>query len=413
MIKSKSRYNVSWNLQWLGSFPISKASLENVSKKLDAFTSNYKDGSFPVQMTISLLGVIVSKASDRKALALNHKLGRICCVVGRPELQQIAYITRESSDKRYKRQCHVFQTFTFQQVNEIEGVFSRAFHAIALFNNNVPTHLASNADGPPRCSININPALEASMMTTCDDTNQTFSMRRTISQDDNESYKSKLFSAITRSIGCSSKKTFNITPHPLLTQYESLGDIKEVEPEKEILGDLVYNDSLNEKIYPVSDHLDNALKSTGYFVHNRSKKTIEKMLLSKVVGAFLLTYSQSMRHCLTLSVNTGNLKDGNSNSVRNFVIFRNENGFKIKGSDTYHQSISALITYLSVIPDVVPIAIVFLEWGSAFLKTSTPNVNRSLTSTPTPSSCTKQSSAIPSYVKRYGIKNEYSKPIII
>lgn len=63
----------------------------------------------------------------------SHSLRKVECVIGRKETYQIAYITRDpllrnGTDSTNCKQCHVFQTDSAFEVEEIEAVLSNAFH---------------------------------------------------------------------------------------------------------------------------------------------------------------------------------------------------------------------------------------------------------------------------------------------
>uniref|UniRef100_A0A0N5C8X0 SH2 domain-containing protein n=1 Tax=Strongyloides papillosus TaxID=174720 RepID=A0A0N5C8X0_STREA len=509
-----SSYTLNYSIEWLGSFPISKASLENVAKKLDSFILAQNNESLPVQLTISLLGVKVTKASDYKVIALQHSLRRICCVVGRPEVLQVAYITRETHDRKHRRVCHVFQTSTVEQALEIESILSKAFQAIALFNSQIPQYskqsdeIVSGIISAPRCNINLNPALEETIISANGDVSaatlfkqpyncsQSRSSRYTTStqgqfnfdqikdskftpfkennvtsitpssikpqrqlstvkiftkffggtssgnniQGGNEKASKtedsetplrppvlkrksnkRLFSSIARSIS-GTKKTKTSTVSEVMANFyrknnekgEKIEDGNEsFDPytlKPEILGELVYNEKIDEMVYPITEYLDKRLKATRYFVVNRSKKSIEKALQIRSIGAFLITYSSSVKHCLTISIHTGFLDDNISSLVRHYVIIRNEKGFKIRGSSRHHDTIPTLVTYHSVDKEILPVPLVFLDWPDELLKKGSPKKNKSITSTPI--SCIRESEQYDNY-KSFKMTKSCLKPVVI
>uniref|UniRef100_A0A0K0E5N3 SH2 domain-containing protein n=1 Tax=Strongyloides stercoralis TaxID=6248 RepID=A0A0K0E5N3_STRER len=507
-----SSYTLNYSIDWLGSFPISKASLENVAKKLDSFMLTQNSSSLPVQLTISLLGVKVTKASDYKVIALQHSLRRICCVVGRPEVLQVAYITRETHDRKHRRVCHVFQTTTVEQALEIESILSKAFQAIALFNSQLPLYNKPNDDNmcggvipTPRCNININPALEETIISANGDVSaatlfkqpynysQSRSSRYVIDQQDQFNYdqskdnkfipikennknldtplkpqrqlstvklftkifggisstnniqnnlekgddntetplrppifkrrsNKRLFSSIARSIS-GTKKSKTSTVSVVMTNFygknsEEKEEIIEKKDESfdpytqkpEVLGELVYNEKIDEMVYPITEYLDKRLKATRYFVINRGKKSIEKALQGREIGAFLITYSSSVKHCLTISIHTGTLNDGISSLVRHYVIIRNEKGFRIRGSSKYHDTIPTLVTYHSVDKEILPVQLVFLDWPDDLLKKGSPKKAKSITSTPT--SCLREMEHYDAY-KSFKVTKSCLKPVAI
>lgn len=54
----------------------------------------------------------------------SHSLRKVACVIGRKEMHQIAYVTRDGTDGKL---CHIFQTDSFFEVEEIETILSNAF----------------------------------------------------------------------------------------------------------------------------------------------------------------------------------------------------------------------------------------------------------------------------------------------
>ncbi|CEF60184.1 SH2 domain and PTB/PI domain and Pleckstrin homology-like domain-containing protein [Strongyloides ratti] len=507
-----SSYTLNYSIDWLGSFPISKASLENVAKKLDSFMLTQNSGSLPVQLTISLLGVKVTKASDYKVIALQHSLRRICCVVGRPEVLQVAYITRETHDKRHRRVCHVFQTSTVEQALEIESILSKAFQAIALFNSQIPLYnkqndeICSGVIPTPRCNININPALEETILSANGDisaatlfkqpynysqsrssryiggqgqshfdqskdnkftpikennknfdtpmkpqrqlstvklftkifgsTSTTNNIQNNIERNDKidevdtplrppifkRRSNKRLFSSIARSIsGTKKSKTSNVSmvmanfygknsdeKDEIIENKDESFDPYTLKPE--VLGELIYNEKINEMVYPLTEYLDKRLKATRYFVINRGKKSIEKALQSREIGAFLITYSSSVKHCLTISIHTGILNDGISSVVRHYVIIRNEKGFRIRGSSKYHDTIPTLVTYHSVDKEILPVPLIFMDWPDDLLKKGSPKKTKSITSTPL--SCLRESENYDTY-KSFKVTKSCLKPVAI
>ncbi|VDM81731.1 unnamed protein product [Strongylus vulgaris] len=48
---------------------------------------------------------------------MSHSLRRVCSVIGRAHLRQVAYTAMEAAGQTYRRQCHVFQTDDIHQVS--------------------------------------------------------------------------------------------------------------------------------------------------------------------------------------------------------------------------------------------------------------------------------------------------------
>uniref|UniRef100_A0A9J2PBE5 PID domain-containing protein n=1 Tax=Ascaris lumbricoides TaxID=6252 RepID=A0A9J2PBE5_ASCLU len=133
----RSAFALSWNVQWLGSFPVSGTDPDTVSLRLDRFIP--KAPPVAVQLSVSVVGVKVCTLEDKAISFLNfqqtllcHSLRRVSCVVGRTERCQVAYIAREPTGETYRRLCHLFYTDAPHQVEEIESVLGNAFQAAAM-----------------------------------------------------------------------------------------------------------------------------------------------------------------------------------------------------------------------------------------------------------------------------------------
>ncbi|KHN84827.1 SH2 domain-containing protein 5 [Toxocara canis] len=142
----RSAFALSWNVQWLGSFPVSGTDPDTVSLRLDRFTP--KTLPIAVQLSVSVIGVKVCALDDKRPL-LCHSLRRVNCVIGRTERCQVAYIAREPTGETYRRLCHLFYTDAPHQVEEIESVLGNAFQAAAL------AHAAPTAQLPPKATQRI------------------------------------------------------------------------------------------------------------------------------------------------------------------------------------------------------------------------------------------------------------------
>ncbi|CAB3411021.1 unnamed protein product [Caenorhabditis bovis] len=97
-------FALSWNVQYLGSFPISNLSTDSIGQRLERFQPLTTQN---VELSVSLLGV---RVSCEKNVIMSHSLRRISSVVGRPHNLQVAYIALEPAGRTYRRLCHVFQT---------------------------------------------------------------------------------------------------------------------------------------------------------------------------------------------------------------------------------------------------------------------------------------------------------------
>ncbi|ETN74663.1 phosphotyrosine interaction domain protein, partial [Necator americanus] len=111
---------VSGGAPYLGSFPISNTTPEHVSYRLEHF--QVPPTSKPVTLSVSLLGV---RVHTRENLLMSHSLRRVCSVIGRAHLRQVAYTAMEAAGQTYRRQCHVFQTEDIHQRNVYISVHIR------------------------------------------------------------------------------------------------------------------------------------------------------------------------------------------------------------------------------------------------------------------------------------------------
>ncbi|VDK78214.1 unnamed protein product [Litomosoides sigmodontis] len=142
-------FSLTWNVEWLGSFPVPGTDLETVSQRLDRFTP--RKSTIPVQLSISVFGVKVCAVDDERVL-FYQSIRRVNCVIGRSARHEVAYIAREPSGQLYRRLCHLFRTKSSHQVEEIESVLENAFQAAALIKPSLPPtnppKLASQLSSP-------------------------------------------------------------------------------------------------------------------------------------------------------------------------------------------------------------------------------------------------------------------------
>lgn len=149
-VSGAGMFSLSWRVEWSGTFPVGKVSVESVTKRMDAllgFGNATATANMPQQqpkrrlagtralLTISGNGVQTTAVDNAELLFLSHPIRKVCCVLGRVETQQLAYVTREQPshtgrDIPYRKQCHVFRTETAFEVEEIESVLSAAFHRV-------------------------------------------------------------------------------------------------------------------------------------------------------------------------------------------------------------------------------------------------------------------------------------------
>uniref|UniRef100_A0A915EK18 SH2 domain-containing protein n=1 Tax=Ditylenchus dipsaci TaxID=166011 RepID=A0A915EK18_9BILA len=129
---------------------------------------------------------------------------------------------------------------------------------------------------------------------------------------------------------------------------------------------LVFDEKLGEWIYPIDDECTRKqLEELAYFCKNTDKELVYARLRSMFEGAFVLRLSGSRKRCLALSVRVA--EDKNPNGLAHYLIVRNEQGFRIKGSKHYFASIPMLITHHTVISEQLPCRLVFSEWDDSSL----------------------------------------------
>ncbi|KAK5973202.1 PID domain-containing protein [Trichostrongylus colubriformis] len=217
----RQHFALSWNVKYLGSFPISNTTPDHVSSRLENF--QVPPTSKSVTLSVSLLGV---RIHNKESLLMSHSLRRVCSVIGRPALRQVAYTAMEAAGQTYRRQCHVFQTDAIHQVIDyftwieskinyrkrrpVSAVFSSALHRLSS-SASVANKRMSSIDSPPRKDIR----------------------------------REELLPKITS---------------PLIEEPVAVKEKKPSEPE------LVFDEKLGEWIYPVDETLQAQLENVNYFV---------------------------------------------------------------------------------------------------------------------------------------------------
>ncbi|VBB31857.1 unnamed protein product [Acanthocheilonema viteae] len=125
---------------------------------------------------------------------------------------------------------------------------------------------------------------------------------------------------------------------------------------------LCYDERLTEWIYPIDETLEKQLEQVAYFCKTVHRNRIISALLEQPEGAFVVRFSESKRKCLALSVRVPFRH--NPTGVSHYLIIRNDNGFKLRGSNKYFPSIPMLVTHHSVMPEQLPCRLIFAHWGN-------------------------------------------------
>uniref|UniRef100_A0A1I7V6S6 SH2 domain-containing protein n=1 Tax=Loa loa TaxID=7209 RepID=A0A1I7V6S6_LOALO len=125
---------------------------------------------------------------------------------------------------------------------------------------------------------------------------------------------------------------------------------------------LCYDERLTEWIYPIDETLEKQLEQVAYFCKRAHRNRIIGALLEQPEGAFVIRFSESKRKCLALSVRVP--FKHNPTGVSHYLIIRNDNGFKLRGSNKYFPSIPMLVTHHSVMPEQLPCRLIFAHWGN-------------------------------------------------
>ncbi|VIO94858.1 Uncharacterized protein BM_BM6058 [Brugia malayi] len=443
-------FSLSWNVEWLGSFPVPGIDPESVSQRLDRFIP--RKPPIAVQLSISVYGVKVCAVDDERILFC-QSIRRVNCVIGRTERHEVAYIAREPSGQVYRRLCHLFRTKSSHQVEEIESILENAFQASALIkpssplinsaklssshfatpitattihqqhrlSTNTPT-LSSAATNHPstieQCKLHITSSVllnrlfgksrtdissnnkENATTTTTTTTTTTKSnnkqRRRPVSavfsqalhRLSSASIYNKRFSStdtprkLERPVSiCQPSSSTSVTavtntkshhrrsanlqqhiftpqtstPH---TQEEVFRPIRHTQTTLS----LCYDERLTEWIYPIDEILEKQLEQVAYFCKTAHRNRIIDALLEQPEGAFVVRFSESKRKCLALSVRVPFRH--NPTGVSHYLIIRNDNGFKLRGSNKYFQSIPMLVTHHSVMPEQLPCRLIFAHWGN-------------------------------------------------
>ncbi|CAG9536688.1 unnamed protein product [Cercopithifilaria johnstoni] len=426
-------FSLSWNVEWLGSFPVPGTDPESVSQRLDRFIP--RKPAIAVQLSISVSGVKVC-AIDGERVLFCQSIRRVNCVIGRTERHEVAYIAREPSGQVYRRLCHLFKTKLSHQVEEIKSVLENAFQAAALIkpsppitnppkltsrfstpiaihpqhrNAAIPTNTPSSVSNLPsgieQCKLHITSSVLLNRIfgksrADIDLNNKENTTTATPSAPNKQRRRpvSAVFSQALHRLSSASiyNKRFSSTDTPrkferpisicqpssstppttkshnrhsvnlqhistpqvyIYTQEEIVRPIRHTQTTLS----LCYDERLTEWIYPIDEILEKQLEQVAYFCKTVHRNRIIDALLEQPEGAFVVRFSESKRKCLALSVRVP--FKNNPTGVSHYLIIRNDNGFKLKGSNKYFPSIPMLVTHHSVMPEQLPCRLIFAHWG--------------------------------------------------
>lgn len=365
----RQHFALSWNVRYLGSFPISNTTPEHVSGRLESF--QVPATSKPVTLSVSLLGV---RIHNKENLLMSHSLRRVCSVIGRAALRQVAYTAMEAAGQTYRRQCHVFQTDAIHQVEEIESVLGNAFQA-AIARTSTPTSRPMSMSTP--LPISALPKSEKRASSTAFMARLLGKGKETI--DDKTKRKRRPVSAVfssalhrlssTTSVANKRMSSIDSPPRKDIRRDDFMSRLASPVPEEPMPTKqekpaepvLVYDEKLGEWIYPVDEVLQAQLENVNYFVKLPSRELLVRNLLSQAEGAFVVRYSESKRRCLALSVRVP--PSHNPACISHYLIVRNQHGYRIKSCDKHFPSLQMLITHHSVMPEKLPVALTFVQWN--------------------------------------------------
>uniref|UniRef100_A0AC35FVS9 SH2 domain-containing protein n=1 Tax=Panagrolaimus sp. PS1159 TaxID=55785 RepID=A0AC35FVS9_9BILA len=170
----------------------------------------------------------------------------------------------------------------------------------------------------------------------------------------------------------------------------------EVSPKKE--PELEFDEKLGEFVFPIGEFMNDQLQRLAYFCNNPNKFEVYAILSQMPEGAFLLRYSESRRRCLALSVRVPDSYD--DSKISHYLIIRNQQGFRLKGSQRFFSSLPMLITHHTVLPELLPCRLIFVEWDK--------NLLRGKTAAPPTSTTTSSSYGTPIPLGYH--ENQYSSP---
>uniref|UniRef100_A0A8R1DPP8 SH2 domain-containing protein n=1 Tax=Caenorhabditis japonica TaxID=281687 RepID=A0A8R1DPP8_CAEJA len=403
---------LSWNVQYVGSFPISNS--DELGRRIDNFQGNGQWQN--VELSISVLGV---RICCEKTVLMSHSLRRVTDISARPFTHNVGYMATEPVGRTYRRLCHVFHCQSLKEAEEIETVL-RNTHKSA---DGLDTRTCSKVTGlmhttnttstmtekRSASTVFLNRFLGKKGSQTVDETGQCKRKRRPVSavfssaihrlSSSTSSVNPKRMSTIeqptSNATTTTTTTTSTTTKDHLLQQlqnqmrcaaedtpfatststssvassssgHSSTGSTSTspVPPQTSLL----FDDKLGEWIYPIDATVTAQLDNCSYFVGYPTRDSLAYNLLSQPEGAFVIRYSESKSKCLALSMRVP--VSHNPGGISHYLIIRNEHGFRLKlaGTKKPFPTLQMMLTHHSVLEGHLPCTLHFVQWQKTNFK---------------------------------------------
>ncbi|CAI2331406.1 unnamed protein product [Caenorhabditis sp. 36 PRJEB53466] len=414
---------LSWNVQYVGSFPISNSHINDLGNRVD----NYQGAATlqNVELSISVLGV---RITCEKTSLMSHSLRRITDVTARPHTANIGYVATEPVGRTYRRLCHVFHCHNMKEAEEIENVLRNANRSDVLTSCSASSQkiatASTSAMHPTSCASTMTEKRSASTVflnrflgkkgsQTVDEGGQCKRKRRPVSavfssaihrlSSSTSSVNPKRMSTIEPStptkeqllhlqkqMRCASPVPEEPRPSELCSIGSTTTSTSSVASSSSVSSNgtspstatspvppppqsaLVFDDKLGEWIYPIDSAITAQLDNCSYFVGMPSRDSLAYNLLSQPEGAFVIRYSESKSKCLALSMRVP--VTHNPSGISHYLIIRNEHGFRLKLSATKKPfpTLQMMLTHHSVLEGHLPCTLHFVQWQKTNFKQLPP-----------------------------------------
>ncbi|GMS84076.1 hypothetical protein PENTCL1PPCAC_6251, partial [Pristionchus entomophagus] len=388
----------TFKLLYLGSFPVSSGDEEEIYLRMAK--SKMVDAPTRVQFTINNQSLTVSDETTKKVL-LTRTLAQMRNVFTRRNLCEVAFVAMEPPGSIYRRQCHLFHLDEPQQVDEMECVLDSAHRAFRERDQSRErSEIRSGGERrEKRESVKMpyfptpsTPLSEKRTSSTAFLSRLLGSKPRDDISDEGSDPKAKrrrrpvsaVFSQALHRFSSSTStmkrmstieipryedrkvdETFQrrITP-PLIEEETTMRETPTRSSTPPPLPQLLFDEKTKEYYYPVDEALEQQLAKVAYFVKNPARETVHRQLLAHPPGAFIVRSSDKRSgRCLVLSMRVGN--DINQSGIIHYQIVRMESGFKIRNGSRCFPSIQCLCTHYSVMKELLPCPLVFVQWKKA------------------------------------------------
>ncbi|CAL2033525.1 unnamed protein product [Caenorhabditis brenneri] len=417
--------SLSWNVQYIGSFPISGSYVDNLGKRIDSFQPSGGSAIQNVELSISVLGV---KISCEKTILMSHSLRRVTDISARPDTSNLGYVATEPVGRTYRRLCHVFHCQSVKEADEIENVLRNANQpetvkpAVVQPKSTVstssmhPSNSSSSTMAEKRSasSVFLNRFLGKKGSQTVDESGQCKRKRRPVSavfssalhrlSNSTSSVNPKRMSTVepptpTREqllqlqnqmrcaasspvpeeprpsdlcVGSTTTSTSSVASSSSSSNGSSSSTATSPVPPVPPQTSLVYDEKLGEWIFPIDQALMTQLDNCSYFVGQPTKDSMVFNLLSQPEGAFVIRYSESKSKCLALSMRVP--VSHNPAGISHYLIIRNEQGFRLKLSATKKPfpTLQMMLTHHSVLEGHLPCTLHFVQWQKTNFKQLPP-----------------------------------------